>query len=249
MQSDSQQPDTGIHGGASTAAAPLDASPARSHRKVAWAAAAALSVLIGATALWAVREWQTNQAIAELENSISGRSPASPRAGPPGGAPAHSNVPIGMAEPEPARPAPQAPSTDRLPPLILPGQPVPAAVLRDLPEWVRAEVAPAQAAGIHGKAVASGAAAPGLSDRSSQAVTSGISGTAGASGASGASGATGDEPAAPPAQRQRAAPRSDRYSAVFARCPRPGESGAVECRRAVCDGAARKAPACAPYLN
>lgn len=37
------------------------------------------------------------------------------------------------------------------------------------------------------------------------------------------------------------------YSSVFARCPRPGVPGAVECRRAVCAGAARKSVACRYY--
>lgn len=39
------------------------------------------------------------------------------------------------------------------------------------------------------------------------------------------------------------------YSAVFARCPRPGVPGAVECRRAVCAGAARKTTACRYYAD
>jgi hypothetical protein len=116
-----------------------------------------------------------------------------------------------------------ASSADRLPALILPGQPVPAAVLRDLPEWVATEVVPAQTAGTSGDE--SAAPAVQLPAQATQ-----------------------------PRQRQRTeAPprkeRQDRYGAVFARCPGPGQSGAVECRRAVCGGAARKESACGPYLN
>jgi hypothetical protein len=39
------------------------------------------------------------------------------------------------------------------------------------------------------------------------------------------------------------------YSNTFARCPRPGVSGAVECRRAVCAGGARKSAACRYYAQ
>ena len=43
--------------------------------------------------------------------------------------------------------------------------------------------------------------------------------------------------------------RRDSYSEVFRRCPAPGEAGAVECRRHICDGAEGKGPACRPYLR
>lgn len=120
-------------------------------------------------------------------------------------------------------------SADRLPPLVLPGQPVPAAVLRDLPEWVTAQVAPVQTSG--GSGDESAAPAVVQSSRSSEP-------------------AQRSQPSAlPQRQRSEAAPRKDRYGAVFARCPGPGESGAVECRRAVCDGAAKKTAACVPYLK
>jgi hypothetical protein len=98
------------------------------------------------------------------------------------------------------------------------------AVLRDLPEWVAAQVAPG---------------AP--------AATSGASGDESA-----AATESPREPVKPAAreeaQRQRQ-PVQRGKSAVFARCPGPGESGAVECRRAICAGAARKSGACAPYLD
>jgi hypothetical protein len=39
------------------------------------------------------------------------------------------------------------------------------------------------------------------------------------------------------------------YSEVFKRCPWPGEPGAVECRRHVCNGAESEGPACKPYRS
>lgn len=54
------------------------------------------------------------------------------------------------------------------------------------------------------------------------------------------------------AARQRArsvkpAAEHDLYWEVFKRCPLPGEPGAVECRRHVCNGAEREGPACKSY--
>ncbi|WP_342118714.1 hypothetical protein [Pseudoduganella sp. OTU4001] len=37
------------------------------------------------------------------------------------------------------------------------------------------------------------------------------------------------------------------YWEVFKRCPLPGEPGAVECRRHICNGAESEGPACKPY--
>lgn len=79
--------------------------------------------------------------------------------------------------------------------------------------------------------------------------------TAGSSGAGAAGGAR-----APAVQEERGRGRRSRapgyeveleryYGAVFARCPRPGVPGAVECRRAVCAGAARKTAACRYYVD
>jgi hypothetical protein len=39
------------------------------------------------------------------------------------------------------------------------------------------------------------------------------------------------------------------YSEVFKRCPWPGEPGAVECRRHICNGAESEGPACKPYRS
>ncbi len=100
--------------------------------------------------------------------------------------------------------------------------PAPAALVRDLPDWLATEV---------GGTAPRAAAAP----------------VAAAS--SGASGDDSAEPAKPRGQdRAPARTAPERASAVFARCPKPGESGAVECRRAVCSGAARKQAACSAYL-
>jgi hypothetical protein len=186
--------------------------------KMAWIIAALLLAAIAAAALWAVQTWQTNRAIANVESSVALRSMPARPAGPPGrglAPPAAPDVsPEGAGDSVPA----VAMSNDRLPPLVLPGQPVPAAVLRDLPEWVAAEVAPVQTSGASGdESALPTATQPAPSARSSRVV--------------------------PHRERQ------DRYGAVFARCPGPGESGAVQCRRAVCSGAARKAAACAPYLD
>jgi hypothetical protein len=194
-------------------------------RKLAWAIAVLLLVAAVAAAIWTVRAVQANRALAGVERSFARQ--------------ALSSVEKGAPAAEPVLPAPAAQAAagpvaaPGLPPRVLPGRQVPVAALRDLPEPGAAEVAPA---------------------RTPLQV----------------SGASGDESAAPavqqttPRQRQReierqharedrrragAQGRSDRYGAVFARCPGPGVSGAVECRRAVCAGAARKSASCAPYLN
>ncbi|GGC15360.1 hypothetical protein [Pseudoduganella buxea] len=101
--------------------------------------------------------------------------------------------------------------------------PAPAALVRDLPDWLATEV---------------GGTAPRAAVAPVEAASSG---------------ASGDESAESVKERgkdktpARTAP--ERASAVFARCPKPGESGAVECRRAVCSGAARKQAACSAYLQ
>jgi len=57
-----------------------------------------------------------------------------------------------------------------------------------------------------------------------------------------------------PAPKKTAVPRkhlteTERYREVFKRCPAPGEPGAVECRRHICNGAEREGPACRPYRS
>jgi hypothetical protein len=49
------------------------------------------------------------------------------------------------------------------------------------------------------------------------------------------------------ARRVKPAAEHDLYWEVFKRCPLPGEPGAVECRRHVCNGAEREGPACNSY--
>lgn len=222
MQSDSQLPEP---------AQPDAAAPLFSPRRLAWLVGALLLAIILVGALWAVRTWQTNRAIANVESSLAGRPVPAGVAAPAGAAAAAAAAPKAVPE-EGGGPPAVSSSSDRLPPLMLSGQPVPAAVLRDLPEWVVAEVAPAQTSGASGdESAAPTAAAPAAPASVSSA------------------------PAIPLAQgRQRAeaAPqreRKDQYGSVFARCPGPGQSGAVECRRAVCAGAARKAASCAPYRD
>jgi hypothetical protein len=222
MEHDSQPSGADSHAPASPEAAPgssagfLSAPPSTASRKLAWASAALLAAAVIGVTAWGVQAWQTNRALAGVESSLAGR-PLSP---PAAQAPANvAPVQAGNGQAEPVErsevvgvvPAP----ADRLPPLVLPGQPVAAAVLRDLPEWVAAQVAPVQTSGASG-------------DESAAPVPA---------------------PARPQRQRVEATPGKDRYGAVFARCPGPGESGAVECRRAVCDGAAKKTAACAPYLK
>jgi hypothetical protein len=221
MQSDSQETHPSSGDGAGTLSArPGGGAGLSPHasRKLAWAIAACAVLALGAATVWAVRLWQTDQAIANVGSSVVVGPAAAPRGAVPSGAPVQRDG-GGVAIGAPAEPVAAAPAgADRLPPLVLPGQPVPQAVLRDLPEWVAAQVSPAQ--------------------------TSGASGDESAG-----DGTSGDDRAVPAHARRRAAPaRADGYGAVFARCPGPGESGAVECRRAVCAGAARKAAACAPYL-
>lgn len=47
---------------------------------------------------------------------------------------------------------------------------------------------------------------------------------------------------------RRKAKRDDQLDwVVFKRCPLPGEPGAVECRRHICNGAESEGPACKPY--
>ncbi|GGY39903.1 hypothetical protein [Pseudoduganella albidiflava] len=219
------EPDTQPSGAETHDPASAEGAPASTNaRKIAWAGAAVLAALTVAAAVWGVQAWQTNRAMESVENSLSGRALAAP--GAPAAAAAGATTVPAQAEPAGEVAAvPVAPSADRLPPLVLPGQPVPDAVLRDLPDWVAAEVAPGQTP-------------------ARTAVQ-----TSGASGDESAAPAVVPAPARPQRERAEAAPRKDRYGTVFARCPGPGESGAVECRRAVCDGAAKKTAACAPYLK
>ncbi|QGZ37695.1 hypothetical protein [Pseudoduganella flava] len=216
---------------------PAAAAPRASNRalnRIAWAGALVATVLVGAAAVWGVRTFQAESAIAGVERSAASLPlpKVLPRtaqgAQPTPGTPATPATPSMPPTPEATA---AAPTGDRLPPLQLPGQRVAPAVLRDLPEWVAAQVGPA--------APASPPASPPTS------------------GASGDESAAVTEPrrevaksaAREEAPRQRQPAQRSKSSAVFARCPGPGESGAVECRRAICAGAARKSSACMPYRD
>lgn len=208
MQSDSDIDSAGL--------ASMAPTPAARHplRRAAWLLLAALAVLLVLVLVWAARNVETSRALAEVEKSVAGvPPPVASSAGVP--VPEASNVQAPVPTPVADAAVMAVAPADRLPPLPLAQAPqrAPDAVLRDLPEWLAAEV-----------------------------------------GGGVTSGSSGDESAAPaekPRRRvERAAASSvqpERYGKVFARCPRPGESGAVECRRTVCSGGARRAAACAPY--
>lgn len=51
------------------------------------------------------------------------------------------------------------------------------------------------------------------------------------------------------ALRRKPAAEPEKYAEVFKRCPWPGEPGAVECRRHICNGAESEGPACRPYRS
>ncbi|WP_426335775.1 hypothetical protein ACN9MY_16505 [Pseudoduganella sp. R-31] len=51
------------------------------------------------------------------------------------------------------------------------------------------------------------------------------------------------------ALRRKLVAEPERYAEVFKRCPWPGERGAVECRRHICNGAESEGPACRPYRS
>ena len=51
------------------------------------------------------------------------------------------------------------------------------------------------------------------------------------------------------ASRRRAQDLQIYYSQIFRRCPQPGEPGAVECRRHICNGAESEGPACKPFRS
>ena len=207
----------------------LDQARSSIARRLAWAGMALLLAATIGAAIWGVKTWQTNRTIANVESLIAARplpaqqSNAVQANAVPGKATAA--LPLDRVPEVAAAPAPV--SADRLPALVLPGQPVPAAVLRDLPEWVAAEMGTVQTSGGSGDESASPAANPAASPAMAAA--------------------PGTVPAMPQASARVA--RSEGYGAVFKRCPGPGQSGAVECRRAVCDGAAKKLAACAPYLK
>lgn len=214
-------------------------------RKLLFGLLGAAVLVFAAGSAWVGYEVATGSAIDRLGKSVTPADGAAalPTPVPPVAGAGASSGPAPLAEPSasgllppelaagPTAP-PALPSAEELlagprkPEALLPA---PAALTRDLPDWLVIEVGGAARA----KAQVPAAAAP------AQPVVAQ------------SSGGSGDETAtaadkAPPTPRREA---PERASAVFARCPKPGESGAVECRRAVCSGAARKQAVCAAYLG
>lgn len=215
-------------------------------RKVLFGVLGVMALIFALGSAWIGYQYAGTSAIARLGESVA--APAAPAAT----VPAH--VAATPAPPPPMASAPVAPpngvSAGPSAPPTLPSaeelladkkrpaapSPAPAALVRDLPDWLATEVG--------GRVPAKAASAASSAE------------TSGGSAASGSSGASDDEPVARQetargkrGERPASTERQLRASSVFARCPKPGDSGAVECRRAVCSGAARKQGACAAYLN
>ncbi|AXA90899.1 hypothetical protein [Massilia sp. YMA4] len=233
-----------VLGGAETHADTHAYTPGLS-RKVLFGLLGTVVLVFAAGSAWVGYEVATGSAIDRLGKSVTPAAgpaalpapvaPAGAMAGTPAAAPLTEPSGSGLLPPElaagPTAP-PALPSAEELlagpkkPDALLPA---PAALTRDLPDWLVIEVGGAARAKPQ-MPPASAAPAPALAQTS---------------------GGSADETAAP-AAKAPAAPRraaQERASSVFARCPKPGESGAVECRRAVCSGAARKQAACSAYTG
>lgn len=220
-------------------------------RKVLFGLLGAVVVVFAAGSAWIGYEVATGSAIDRLGKSVTPAgeaaalpAPAAPATAAPAPAPLPEPSASGLLPPDlaagPTAP-PALPSAEELlagpkkPETLLPA---PLALTRDLPDWLVIEVGGAArtkppvpatpAAEVSAQPAAAAPAQPAVAQTS---------------------GGSGDESAAtkpPPAPRREP---QERASSVFARCPKPGESGAVECRRAVCSGAARKQAVCAAYTG
>lgn len=211
-------------------------------RKLVFGLLGAAVLVFAAGSAWVGYEVATGSAIDRLGKSVTPASGAAVL--PP---PATASAPMAAAVA-----APESSTTGLLPPELAAGPtappalpsaeellagpkkpeallPAPAALVRDLPEWLVIEVGGA----ARTKPQAAPVPAPVV-----------VAQTSGASGDETAEKVEKTEKVAPQAPRREA---PERASAVFARCPKPGESGAVECRRAVCSGAARKQAVCSAY--
>ena len=230
-------------------------------RKVLFGVLGLLVVVFALGSAWMGYQYASTSAIAKLGKSMAAPAPAAPvpqaaaSAAPgqtavaPTGAPAPANVPVPAPAPAPAEPAGGVTAGPSAPPTLPSAEELladrkrqpapqapPAALVRDLPDWLATEVG--------GKRAYKAAdVAP------SVAVTAGASADESADEPAKTSARTSARASNRPAQRSEKPVSQERAAAVFARCPKPGESGAVECRRAVCSGAARKQGACAAYLN
>jgi len=234
-------PDEAFHHNDAHAGPGSDGDYARGlSRKVLFGIMGVIAVIFAFGSAWVGYQYASTSAIAKLGSSVSTPAmPAKPAAPAPTAPRPDTAMPVPPSASVPAEPTggvaagPSAPPTLPSAEELLADrkaagapQPAPAALVRDLPDWLATEVG-----GRHTEKAATKAVAARMPETS---------------------GASGDEPAPPARQRtQRNEPpvRQERAAAVFARCPKPGESGAVECRRAVCDGAARKQAVCAAYLN
>lgn len=211
-------------------------------RKVLFGLMGVIAVIFAFGSAWVGYQYANTNAIAKLGSSMTTpATPATPAAPTPAAprpeaavpAPPAASVPTASVPAEPAGGVAAGPSA----PPTLPSaeellgdrkgreapQAAAAALVRDLPDWLATEVGGRRNEKAAAKAVA---ASPVES-----------------------SGASGDESAPSASKPAPRGERQERAAAVFARCPKPGESGAVECRRAVCGGAARKQSACAAYVN
>jgi hypothetical protein len=200
-------------------------------RKVLFGVLGLIVVLFAFGSAWVGYRYASTSAIDRLGKSVATPAAATPPVPAPAAAPITRATAPGMPSggtasgdisAGPSAP-PALPSAEEL--LAAnkrPGAPAaaPDALVRDLPDWLASEV---------GGRTRKAAPVP---------QTSGASADESA-----------DKREAAPSARVQRPERQERAAAVFARCPKPGESGAVECRRAVCSGAARKQGACAAYLN
>ncbi len=215
-------------------------------RKVLFGTLAAMVVAFTAGSVYLGYQVVTTTQVDKLGKAVAGQggpkaaTPAAPAATPVTAAPAAGALEMPPATADAGMGAgPSAPPTlpsaaELLAGATKPARPAapPAALVRDLPEWLAKEVGgpPTPRAPMAPPVVmaSSGASAD---ESSEQQRDQGKE-----------QGRDRNKEKAP----ARMAP--ERASAVFARCPKPGESGAVECRRAVCSGAARKQAACSAYL-
>jgi hypothetical protein len=228
-------------------------------RKLVFGVLGLLVVIFALGSAWMGYQYASTSAIAKLGKSMAAPTPAAPvpgatapaALGQTGVAPTQAAVPASVPAPVPApvEPAggvtvgPSAPPTLPSAEELLADrkrqpapQAPPAALVRDLPDWLATEVG--------GKRAQKAAEVP-----ASPPVTAGSSADESADELTKTSSKTSAKASSRPAQRGEKPVSQERAAAVFARCPKPGESGAVECRRAVCSGAARKQGACAAYLN
>ncbi|GGZ05303.1 hypothetical protein ACFFTM_02605 [Pseudoduganella plicata] len=214
-------------------------------RKVVFGVLGLLVVIFALGSAWMGYQYASTSAIAKLGKSVAVPVPggAGPTEVAPTRAPAPAPAPVPAAAAGPAEPASAVTAGPSAPPTLPSAEELladkkrqpapqgpPAALMRDLPDWLATEVSGGRTPRAAAQAAASAPVTAGSSaDESAELAAR-----------------TSAKPSTRPGRRGEA---QERAAAVFARCPKPGESGAVECRRAVCSGAARKQGACSAYLN